>query len=495
MKAIIIARVSTEEQIEAGNSLPAQVERLRNYCNRKKFEIVETFSFGESAYKEDRIEFDKILQLINSSKENIAVCFDRVDRLSRNIFDKRVATLYEKATEGKIELHFASDGQIINSSMSASDKFRFGMNLGLAKYYSDAISDNVKRAAEQKRRNGEWPGKPPIGYINVELPNEKRGIIPDAASSHLIQELFQLWSTGNYSITTVWEKITDMGLKSKSGNRLSRSNIELILKDTFYYGIAYSPKYDLYFPHVHGALITRALFEKCQKVFQERSRKPSKLGSKKTYIFQGLLPCANCSCLYSPETHKGHNYYSCANGKRICQKIYVNERDLLKPIQRIFDAFAEVPTEVHERLVSELRTTNEAQVAYHQKEMSRIRREQDILQKRKDKLTDLLLDGNIEKEGYDTKLDGIKDQQLRLNIEAEEHLKGDHEYHIHVSTVLSLSRRMGDIFGSSEPEEKRQILNLLLQNPSVSGKKLEFTLRKPFDSILELAQYPTGLPR
>ena len=29
------------------------------------------------------------------------------------------------------------------------------MSLGVAKYYSDAISDNVKRAYEQKLRNGE----------------------------------------------------------------------------------------------------------------------------------------------------------------------------------------------------------------------------------------------------------------------------------------------------------------------------------------------------
>ena len=32
MKAVIIARVSTEEQKEAGNSLPAQVARLESYC-------------------------------------------------------------------------------------------------------------------------------------------------------------------------------------------------------------------------------------------------------------------------------------------------------------------------------------------------------------------------------------------------------------------------------------------------------------------------------
>ena len=49
MKAIILARVSTEEQKEAGNSLPAQIERLKNYCKNKGFEVAKISSFDESA--------------------------------------------------------------------------------------------------------------------------------------------------------------------------------------------------------------------------------------------------------------------------------------------------------------------------------------------------------------------------------------------------------------------------------------------------------------
>ena len=88
----------------------------------------------------------------------------------------------------------------------------------------------------------------------------------------------------------------------------------------------------------------------------------------------------------------------------------------------------------------------------------------------------------------------MKDKQYQLNIELDEYTKADHEYHIHVSTVLNLSRRMGEIFESSEPTEKRAILNFLLQNPTVSGKKLAFSLQKPFDTVLELADCTTGLP-
>jgi len=147
MKAINVARVSTEEQREAGNSLPAQTERIKRYCDDKGFEIIESFSFDESAYKNKRDEFDNLLAYVQTTakKEKVAVCFDKVDRLSRSVFDKRVSVLYEMAVADQIELHFVSDNQIINNRISAVEKFQFGMSLGLAKYYSDAIGDNVRR--------------------------------------------------------------------------------------------------------------------------------------------------------------------------------------------------------------------------------------------------------------------------------------------------------------------------------------------------------------
>lgn len=124
MKAILIARVSTEEQREAGNSLPAQLLRLERYCQSKNFNIVQVCSFDESAYSNERTEFDRIIDLIVVHKEKVAICCDKVDRLSRNVFDKRISFLYEKALADEIELHFVSDGQVINSRISVVEKFQ-----------------------------------------------------------------------------------------------------------------------------------------------------------------------------------------------------------------------------------------------------------------------------------------------------------------------------------------------------------------------------------
>ena len=66
MKTIILARVSTEEQKDAGNSLPAQVARMETYCRQRNFQVAKTLSFDESAYKTKRDDFDKIIPIAES---------------------------------------------------------------------------------------------------------------------------------------------------------------------------------------------------------------------------------------------------------------------------------------------------------------------------------------------------------------------------------------------------------------------------------------------
>ena len=493
MKAINVARVSSDEQKE--NSPDAQLFRMKQYCRNRNFDVVNEFNFIESAYKEKRDEFDTIIESIEvfvQKSERVAVCFDKVDRLSRNIFDKRVAWLYERAINDQIELHFVSDGQVINNNMSAGDKFAFGMKLGLSKYYSDAISDNVKRAFEQKRRNGEWTGPVRIGYLNVALDKEKRlrkDIVIDSERAHLVQKIFELYATGSHSTTTIGEKITEMGLRSRDGNKLSRSNFELILKDPFYYGTAVSQKYGTW-EHRYPRLITRELFEKCREVRLGRSKMRSKQASS-DYIFKGLLKCANCGCTMSPEIHKKKSgltfvYYSCTNSKGICKREYVPEKTLMEPLHKVFEAFEAIPQDKQDEVVRELRTLNESQVEFHQKEIERIRTEYDRVQKKIDGLLDLLLDSSILKADYDKKLEQLKSQQYRLDLEMEEHTDADHEYHINVATVFNLSRNIKLIFESSEPAEKRAILNYLIQNPKVRQKTLSFELRSPFDVVFDL---------
>lgn len=502
MKAIILARVSTEEQKEAGNSLPAQQARLVIYIDKgysktdgSKLVLDKQFVFDESAYKEHRKEFDKIIAYIVEQKQTVALCCDKVDRLSRD-FLVGLPSLEKLRRDGLIELHFPSDNLVLHRESPATDLFHYNIAVSLAQYYSNSISDNTRRAFEHKRKIGEWTGTPRIGYINITLEDGRKDIVIDPERAHLIHKMFELYATGNHSTTTIREEITKLGLKSKDGKKLARSNIDLILRDTFYYGMAKSNKYGL-FPHRYEHIISRELFDKCEDVRLGRNKRPSKIASM-DFIFKGLLTCKNCGCMLSPEIKRKKSgltfiYYSCTNAKGICKRDYVPEKTLLKRVYEVFEAFEGIPQTVQDRLVTELRKVNENEVEYHKKEISRIQSEYTKTQNRINILMDMRLDESITKDDYDKKLQELKDRQYRLNIEIEEHTKADHEYHIHISTILNLARRIKSIFESSEPMEKRAILNYLLQNPTVYERKLDFTLVKPYNLILELSGCPNWL--
>jgi site-specific DNA recombinase len=501
MKAIKVARVSTEEQKE--NSPEAQLFRMQEYCNKKELTVIKEYSFAESAYKDKRDEFDKLLEFVDevSKKEKVAVCFDKVDRLSRSVFDRRVSTLFNMATSGRIELHFVSDNQIINDQMSATENFRFSINLGLAKYYSDAIGDTVKRSFEKKRRSGEWMGPAPLGYTNISLDEVKRlrkDIIIDPLKGSLVRKIFELYATGDYSITTLRDKMTKLGLRSRNEKVLSRSIIENILKNTFYYGVAMSKKYGSY-THKYPTLISKDLFDKCQDILSKRRKTPSKANSKIEYILgDGLLKCKHCGCAISFETKKEGKYIigSCTNAKGTCKREYVNEERLLKPIYKVLDKLETITEDVQNGLVAELRKTTEAEVEYHKQQVSRIRSEYDRIKRMDDNLLDLLVEQSITKDVYDKKHQEFNDKLQLLNLEMEEHTSADYEYQTTVSTVISVARRAKSIFENcSEPIQKRAFLRMLLQNPVVNEKELEFTMVSPFNLVLELADSPTWLPR
>ena len=64
------------------------------------------------------------------------------------------------------------------------------------------------------------------------------------------------------------------------------------------------------------------------------------------------------------------------------------------------------------------------------------------------------------------------------------HQRADKEFYTTIALILRLAKRAYILFESSEPMEKRALLNFLLQNCTLTGKKLNFTLKKPFNAVV-----------
>jgi len=95
---------------------------------------------------------------------------------------------------------------------------------------------------------------------------------------------------------------------------------------------------------------------------------------------------------------------------------------------------------------------------------------------------------------YDKKLKKYKEKQQDLLIQMEGHSKADEAFYLTASKVLNLVSRALEIFESYQVSEKRALLNFLLQNPVLSGRKLLFKLKSPFDVIAQCGKTQDWLP-
>jgi site-specific DNA recombinase len=81
------------------------------------------------------------------------------------------------------------------------------------------------------------------------------------------------------------------------------------------------------------------------------------------------------------------------------------------------------------------------------------------------------------------------DTKLAMLQEAEDN------YYITAKHILDLANRAHELFISSEVEERRQLLKLVLSNLRVEGENVCYDAVKPFDSILVSANSQLWLPR
>jgi len=480
MKAIILARVSTEEQMTEGQSIPAQIDRAREYAQKKDFVVVSEYQFDESSTKDRRAKFEQVIEEIRKSKEPIALIVETVDRLQRSF--RESVLLDDLRKEGKLELHFIREGLIIHKGSNSSEIQRWDLAVFVAKSFVLQISDNVKRTFEKKIKSGEIINEAPIGYINVkdELTNVG-DVIVDKIRAPFVVKIFKLYSTGNYSMKSLSKLIKKDGLVTKRGGKIGTRQIELILKNPFYYGFQIY-KGELY-PHKYEPIISYELFLMCQRV-KEGYNKVHKKMSGKPFVFKGLIICNKCGCRITSELKKNkYVYYHCTDHKEICSKVFVKEEDLLKPIEEVLSKLV-LPQKRIDEVVESLKITEESKNEFQKEQLKQVRREYDIIQSRISKMYEDRLDGRITIDMYDNLIKDYKEKQQELLFKMKQLDNADKNYYITANTILSLAQRAHQLFKSSEIEEKRQIINFVFQNLRLDGKNLLFETKTPFNEVL-----------
>ncbi|OIO53478.1 hypothetical protein AUJ46_04735 [Candidatus Peregrinibacteria bacterium CG1_02_54_53] len=488
MKAVILARVSTKRQEEEGLSLDNQLETLREYAAKQGMQVVKEFCFQESAGHKIRKRFDEMIGYVKEHEDVGAILAYRVDRTTRNFRD--AVALDNLRIEQDKELHFVYNRLILKADSHGRDITDWDLQVFLAKQYLNRLQEDGANTWLSKIRHGEWSGKAPCGYKNVELEEHKAWIVKDDERAPLVKNGFEMYATGNFSLKALAKKLAGMGLTTNTDSQrpMYTSYLEAqIIKNPFYYG-EMEFKEKLY-PHQYEPLIPKWLWLKCQAVCESYGKTPFKYGTK-SYAFKRLLTCAKCGWILSTYTQKNINYVRCHN----CKAVHVKEETLLAQAAKIFKNLT-IPSEVAEDLKTKLTAFHADEQYFYEQNLKRINADLAKLKKNNKTMYQDRLDGRITVEEYDKMFEENKQKETDLLEELKGHSEGDKAFHIAASYILELAKRAQELFECSQPDQKNRLLRFVFANCSVKGEKLSPKLKNVFAGIVESNKTKNWLPR
>ena len=484
--AYLVARVSDKDQ----DSNEAQINRLRTYSQSLGFVNVIEREIRESSSTADRKKFQEIIGEIRKSKKPCALIVDTVDRLQRSF--RESVMLDEMRKEGKVELYFYRENLRIHRASNSADMIRWDMAVMFARSYVLQLSDNVKRKFEQMRKNGDWMSKAPFGYNSIVKDAEKRlrsDLVLNPREAGYVKQIFEMYASGHHSLNSICEWLKKEKVTTKTGIPYHSSALHHMLCNPFYHGEMKS-RYGI-FRHRYRTIIDKTLYLKVQRLLDQKNNNPIKIKGAKRFIFGGFLTCAHCGCTISAQVKKGrYVYYNCTDGKGICTKTYLNEGRFLEAFRKTLDEIR-LSEEQIEQVCVYLKAHHGDQTLFQQNAIKKLQTEYARCQENMDRMLDLLIENKIPQTVYDSKLQEFTNRQVEIDAELKDLTLDSKSHHITARTILLLAKYSSEIFESSEMEQKREILMLLLQNSKLVGVEPVFGLKEPFNTIREFVRLST----
>ncbi len=469
MKYVIYCRKSTDTEDKQVLSLESQERELLDIAEKHNLKVVKVLKESVSAKASGRPVFNEMIKMISSKKAEAILCW-KLDRLARNFIDGGlVIDSLQRSVIKEIRtyeaLHLPSDNVLM-----------LAVQLGMANQYIRDLSVNVKRGNREKLARGGWPNHAPFGYLNNK--GDKTISIDPVRAPYVIRT-YELYNTKSYGFKEISEILYREGLRTKSGNKALINQIYRILSNPFYMGMMLRD--GKYYQGNHQAIISKEIFDTAQDILHDRTRPKSQ-----TLFFplRGFLTCNICECALTSSLKKGHHYYYCTNGKRMCDehKSYLREISLYESIGRIFENihFSERKIELMYQAAKEkLGNTTE----YSERIISSLQTQLESLKTKESRLLDTFLAEQISKELYDAKSLAMQNERVAVNKQLKEAKDKQPAVTLEpIKEVFLQANRAAKEFLEADDHKKRNILESLLWNLSIKNKTVaSVKLRSPFD--------------
>lgn len=473
MKYIIYCRKSTDEDDKQILSLSAQSRICNDFVTRNNYSIVEELHESASAKKAGRVVFNEVIEKLENNKADGVICH-KEDRLTRNFTD--TAKINELMDKGK-EFLFTT-GSYANN---AQGKLMFNIMTSTAKWYVDNLSEETKKGLDEKIEQGGWAGWAPTGYLNNR---EIKTIELDPESAPYVKKAFERMATNIYSLRSLCEKLNKEGFRSRTNKELSPSSLYCILTNPFYYGMMRWR--DELKQGNHPPIVSRTLWEEAQRVLNRKGKAhPSKYLD---FIYRGLLVCGECGCKITAETQKGHTYYRCTKSKggaSSCSQKYIREEDLEKEISEGLRIVSSIDYKRLNWIKNQLKMSHQEEIAFREQSVSTLNRLLIKNRERQDKVLDMRIDGELDKDIYERKIQELRKEEADIHSKLNNHTKANLNWFENAVHLLDLSHRAHTLFLEGNGEQKKLLLSAVSTNLVLKDKKVKFEYKKPFDILVQ----------
>lgn len=220
MNFFLYARKSTDDEERQILSIEAQLAELREFARKESLAVVNEFVEAMTAKVPGRPVFNTMIERIERG-EAAGILAWHPDRLARNSVDGgRIIYCFDTGTLAALKF------PTFWFENTPQGKFMLNIAFGQSKYYVDNLSENVRRGIRQKLRRGEFPGKPPIGYLNEP---RLRTIVVDPQTALLVRRMFETYATGRFTLKEIRKQLAPWGLVNRAGKALALGSIKRLL--------------------------------------------------------------------------------------------------------------------------------------------------------------------------------------------------------------------------------------------------------------------------
>ena len=461
----IYIRVSTFDQVREGFSLGEQEERLKEFCNFRRYNIYKIYQdAGISAKNDKRPAYQEMIEDVKKGNINVIVAL-KLDRLTRSVYD--IEKLMKFVNDYECDIDCMADE---SNTTTSNGRMVMRIMTSVSQNEIEKCSERTKFGMAGAIKNGHIPNRTGLGF---KRKNKK--LVPDPLTKDIIVRIFDLYLEGksHQAIANIYNKEKLLGKTNWYD-----STIQKILSNELYKGDYVNgkrTKHPTYYENVIEPIVSKEKWESCQ---YQKLRNARHYERTATYLFTNKLKCSKCGNFLgghatTKTNGKKYYYYKC----NTC-KTYFNEIDIEKELKAFMLELAKQDDLINNYYTPFIKSKLEDKTEDYKKEIK-------DLDKQLDRIKTAYIKGVVKLEDFDKEIKHIEYQKSDL----EKRQKEQKQYELLSFTLndLLIIQDMQEIefytnpdvlnnWSNKSKEEKQKIIGKYIDNITIEKKNNKFEI-------------------